>query len=64
MDKLRAGGEKYPSYIFPHSRDASYQTIEAEMLWYVVSTGGQNICEVAKLVLMETKEKWRIYFYK
>lgn len=53
LDKLIERGliaeeevEKYPSYTFPYSRDANYQMVEAEMLWYIVSTRNQQAVKV------------------
>lgn len=45
-EEVKSGGEKYPSYTFPYDKDTNYQIVEAEMLWYVVSTRNQQAVKV------------------
>ena len=45
-EDIKSGNEIYPSYVFPYNEDDNYQIIEAEMLWYVVSTRNQQAVKV------------------
>lgn len=45
-EDIKVNGETYPSYIFPYKYDEKYQLVEAEMLWYVVSTRNRQAVKI------------------
>ncbi len=47
----------YPSYIFPYDEKNKYQIIEAEMLWYIVST--RNAQAVRVYLILLDWYKWK-----
>ena len=45
-EDIKVNGETYPSYIFPYKYNEKYQLVEAEMLWYVVSTRNRQAVKI------------------
>lgn len=45
-EDININGEKYPSYTFPYDYNKKYQLIEAEMLWYIVSTRNRQAVKI------------------
>ena len=44
--EIKINNEKYPSYIFPYDYSEKYQLVEAEMLWYVISTRNRQAVKI------------------
>lgn len=45
-EDIKVNGENYPSYVFPYNYDKKYQLIDAEMLWYIVSTRNRQSVKI------------------
>ena len=45
-EDIKVNGETYPSYTFPYKYDEKYQLVEAEMLWYVISTRNRQAVKI------------------
>lgn len=45
-EEIKVNGENYSSYIFPYDYDERYQLVEAEMLWYIVSTRNRQAVKI------------------
>ena len=45
-EDIKINGETYPSYIFPYKYNEKYQLVEAEMLWYVISTRNRQAVKI------------------
>lgn len=45
-EDIKINGESCPSYVFPYNYDENYQLIEAEMLWYIVSTRNRQAVKI------------------
>jgi hypothetical protein len=45
-EDIKVNGEIYPSYVFPYKYDEKYQLVEAEMLWYIISTRNRQAVKI------------------
>lgn len=45
-EDIKVNGENYPSYVFPYETDTKYQLVEAEMLWYIISTRNRQAVKI------------------
>lgn len=45
-EDIKINDEKYPSYVFPYETDTKYQLVEAEMLWYIISTRNRQAVKI------------------
>ena len=63
-EEISVNGDKYSSYVFPYKHSEKYQLIEAEMLWYIVSTRNRQAVKIYTQLLnwYLWKEKTDEYF--
>lgn len=45
-EDIKVNGESYPSYVFPYNYKEKYQLVEAEMLWYIISTRNRQAVKI------------------
>lgn len=63
-EDININGEKCPSYVFPYNHNEKYQLVEAEMLWYIISTRNRQAVKIYIQLLnwYLWKEKTEEYF--